>query len=182
MVIVDMIFQQQKRQYVLLNESEQQIEFLGIMDQSVQNNSDVASYPMEKGGFSDFNKVQTPAELTFTLAFGDDPDKQRVAISMLERMQNSTELLTFVTPEKTWDNLTITGLTYRKISNDGVTVALNVEVSFREVRFVSVETSKITIKSAKDPGSVSTVDTGMANTKEVKRESFAFKVAGEKKK
>lgn len=93
----------------------------------------VATYPVEKGGFESYNKVQTPFRTKFTFTKGGTDSDRKAFLAALDSAMNSTALLVGMTPEVIYPNVTIDHVDFRRSSRQGVTL-LKVDVWCQQVR------------------------------------------------
>lgn len=103
--------------------------------------------PVEEGGFFSYNKLNTPFNVNVALAISGDSQKLQTFIDALEKLHNSTDLVSVVTPEKTFSSASIVGLNYSRKREDGMGM-LTVELKIKEVRQVSTAYTTIQRKSA----------------------------------
>lgn len=96
----------------------------------------VSDFPIEQGSFAAFNKVQTPANPTVSLAFSGNESSRASFINALDAACISTELFSLVTPEVQYIGYSIERYTYSRRADRGVSL-LVFEISLKEVRQVS---------------------------------------------
>lgn len=138
---------------------------------SITDESSIASAPIEKGSFANYNKVDTPIEISARLALSGNKYVLDAAIDDLAKLKNSLDLVTFETPEFVRDSLNITAFSYSKSYGIGV---IAVDISLIEVRQVetNVTTTVYSRPAVKNPSSTTTSDTGQTNTEENRRSSW----------
>lgn len=93
----------------------------------------VATYPVERGGFESYNKVQTPFRTKFTFMKGGSEGDRKAFLSALNAAANSTDLLVGMTPEVTYPGLTIDHIDFSRSARQGVTL-LMVDVWCQQIR------------------------------------------------
>lgn len=148
-----------------------------------RNEERVADYPMEQGAFASYNKVATPYQIrmvmvcsgtNFTqqsvnalgLSIGGQPMGRGDFLSTLDYMLDTTDLMTIVTPDATYNNATLDHYDYRKESNNGATMLI-VEAWFREVRLTAGSTyssSGLPAVTSDSPAAANPQDLGTAQT------------------
>ncbi len=119
----------------------------------------VANYPMEKGAFQSYNKVQTPFEPQIILTKGGTDADRAAFLSNLEAAALSTALLTVTVPEVDYSNVTITAINYRRNSTNGATL-LTVEVQLQEIR----EAPASAFSNTTSPADAVQVNTGIVQS------------------
>lgn len=139
----------------------------------------IPDYPVEKGSFESYNKVETPFEGKITLAVGDDSlvpglpnlpsvpglgfdgllgsalSRRTAFLIAIEMACRSLELYTLLMPEGSYPNLNLVHYDYRRIAQQGVTL-LAVDIFVQEVR----TTAKATFSNVKSPEAASPVNGG----------------------
>lgn len=114
----------------------------------------VSNYPQEDGAFASYNKVKTPFQAKVTFLIGT------ARVNFLQRAEAavaSLDLVSIITPEIVYPSANLTHYSYRRTSNDGVTL-LTVEVWCEEIRIVdSGSLSKSQSTNAASPQSDGTV-------------------------
>lgn len=103
----------------------------------------ISSYPVEQGGFSAFNKVDSPFEATIQLAHAGDQASRNVMLSVLERIVHSTELYAVVTPEIVYPSASLVNYAYNRESRSASSLLI-VELSLEEARQTAVPQFSVT--------------------------------------
>lgn len=129
----------------------------------VSNEGKVTTYPMEQNGFFAYNKVQSPAQISVTLGLTGGNTDRRAVVEALDKLCTSTELLSVVTPEKTYTDFTLESFDYTRTVGDGID-RLKVNLRLMEVKQVSAEYSNETIPSAKNASDKKTEGAGKKPT------------------
>lgn len=127
----------------------------------------VSDFPVERGSFASYNKVELPAAPMVTLCFAGTEGERRKFLNQLEMATKSTDLFNVVTPEIAYANYSIERMNYQRRSTKGATL-LVVELSLKEIRQVSaqfVPSNKGNVQVPKDAGAVPTVDNGKTQVK-----------------
>ncbi|MFN1150039.1 phage baseplate protein [Serratia liquefaciens] len=116
----------------------------------VGGEASIATAPVEKGGYTSFNKVQRPAELhiTFTVEgwtgfSGAIPNLTNLTLTSrsdvlatLETMRTTADVYDIETPDKTYSSYDLTKYDYRIRSDSGPTL-LTVTAVFQDVQDVA---------------------------------------------
>ena len=122
----------------------------------------VASYPMERGSFQSYNKVQFPFGNQVRVTKGGSVGEKQDFLNTLETMAASLNLFDIVTPEQSYYNATIERLNVVRTSTNGAGL-LSVDIAFIEVRETAFSSfTDVKTLGAKDPVNVGTVQAGSA--------------------
>lgn len=107
--------------------------FVSIDYQNVQN---VSQYPVEKGSFTSYNKVQTPFRASVKVSKGGSKSDRAAFILAVESLNTSLDLYTLITPEKTYKNVSLERYDYRRdaLSGAGMMVVSLYLVEIREAQ------------------------------------------------
>lgn len=114
------------------------------------NSSEVSSAPVERGSFTDYNKVQNPYKASVTLIKGGGSATMRGAfIAQIEALSRSTVLFNVVTPEYVHRNANIVGYDYvREPQNGARMIAATLEL--QEIRESSVRYESVSVENPSD--------------------------------
>ena len=93
----------------------------------------VANYPMERGAFQAYNKVQTPFNAPVTMMISGSPQEINDFLTTLEFVADSIALYNIVTPEYVYTNVSIEHIDYRRTAANGLTM-LTVDIHFTQIR------------------------------------------------
>lgn len=151
------------------------VQFDGIMDIDVKNESKVLTSPIEKSSFAAYNKVETPLDVVITGASQQDGAAQSAILDALNKLVSGAELVDIVTPTAVYLKMTLESYSYKRTATDGASL-LVVELHAIEVR--EVETTRVT--KTKRASSAKTQKTGQTQTKKPSNSAF-FDANGEKK-
>jgi hypothetical protein len=102
----------------------------------------ISDFPVEQGGFANYNKVEMPANPVVTLALGGSEIDRTAFLNEIAAACISTELYSVVTPEVTYVNYSIERYNYVRRAERGATLLL-VEISLKEIRQVSASYSSV---------------------------------------
>ena len=117
----------------------------------------VSDFPVERGGFASYNKVESPGTPVVTLCFTGSESERTQFLAAIDFACKSTELYTVVTPEVQYPRHSVERYNYQRRSNGGATL-LVVEISLKEIREVSAAYSQSEIP--KEPSAAPVVDSG----------------------
>ena len=141
------------------SDGSQAVPFDTFFSLDVASDGKVTTYPTEPNGFFAYNKVQSPNIVNLTLGLTGGSADRRSVIESLEELAGSTELLSVVTPEKTFTNYSLESFDYTRTIADG-TDRLKVNLRLVEIRQVSAEYSNEAIPSPKNASDSKTVGSG----------------------
>lgn len=116
----------------------------------------IATYPLEKGAFESYDKVQTPFEVRFRLSKSGSQADRTAFISELDAIVGTTERYDAVTPERTYTGVNITHYDYRRSLDNGARMFL-VDVWAMEIR----EDATATFTNVASPGASNPADSGV---------------------
>lgn len=105
---------------------------------------EVATMPIEEGGFTNFNKVEKPAEVNVTLSFQGTQSDRAAFLSAIEKATESTNLYNIVTPEGPYNNYSINRFNVSRTASRGATL-LSVDLSISQIRTASASFSQTTL-------------------------------------
>lgn len=116
----------------------------------------ISDFPVERGGFAAYNKVELPAEARVSLCLsGSESDRQSL-LNAIDAAVKSTDFYSVVTPEVTYINYSIEYYNYQRKNDRGANL-LTIELGLREVREVS---AKVTEKQAQSVSAATPEDNG----------------------
>jgi hypothetical protein len=126
----------------------------------------VSDFPIERGGFASYNKVEMPANPVMVLYFSGTTSERQKFINEIDRACKSQELFAIVTPEVNYIGYTMEKYAYRRAQDKGAYMYV-VEVPLREIREVTSQytiSNRGNVESPKDAGAVPPVDNGKTQT------------------
>lgn len=128
-----------------------------------RNEYDVSKYPVQKGGFSTFNKVFRPFEIPLRLSKGGTQSDREQFLNTLDDISGDTNLYTILTPEKTYPSVNITRSEIYRRGSSGAYFFAEVDISFIEIRQVTAQYSSTAMDTAnaKDPDALPAVSQGL---------------------
>ncbi len=132
----------------------------GAVDYSKETR--VSDFPLERGGFASYNKVEMPASPVVTLCLTGSENNRRTFLESIDTACKSTDLYSVVTPEVTYINYSVERYNYQRRSNKGATLLI-VEITLKEIRQVSAAftiSDRGSIDKPKDAGATPQADNG----------------------
>lgn len=127
----------------------------------------VSDFPVERGSFASYNKVEMPGNPTVTLAYGGTESDRATFLNQIDDACKSTELFSVVTPDVTYINYSIERYDYERNHSKGASL-LQVEISLKEIREVSArfaQSDVSSISNPKDVGAFPNIDSGKVQVK-----------------
>lgn len=116
-----------------------------------QNDSRVSDYPIEKGSFSSYNKVDSPFDVVVTLNCGGTEDQRATFLTAIEAARKSLNFYTVVTPEYTYYRINFTSINVQRTAREGANMII-VQLTGREIR----EKASAAYSQPKDPAAFDT--------------------------
>ncbi len=107
--------------------------FVGI---EYVNSSRISSYPVEKGAFASYNKVQNPRSYSIVMSKGGTQASMDNFLSILENLEETTDLYTIVTPNRSYSNTNVDRTEYRREIRNGAGMIIAI-IHFTEIRQAS---------------------------------------------
>ncbi len=127
----------------------------------------VSDFPIERGGFVQYNKVEMPANPLVVLCLDSNESGRRQFLEAIDKATLSTDLYSVVTPEVTYINYTIERYNYSRRSDRGATL-LMVELTLKEIRQVSAlftVSNRGQVVAPKNPAATPKADNGKVQAK-----------------
>lgn len=134
----------------------------------------VCDFPVERGGFASYNKVELPAEPAVTLALSGSEDDRATFLNAIDEACKSTALYSVVTPEVVYIDYTVESYDYERRNSKGATLLI-VTLNLKEIRQVSAQYSESSggqIDQPKAAGASPQVDSGKAQPKAPQQSSL----------
>lgn len=94
---------------------------------------DISKYPVEKGAFQSYNKVQKPYDVATTVTAGGTSLNRAALLQQVQAIIGSTDLFTVLTPEGPIDGLNPNGYSLERKHDRGLGL-LMVEIFWEQVR------------------------------------------------
>lgn len=125
----------------------------------------VSDFPVERGGFAAYNKVEAPATPTVKLCLQGSESARKGFLDAIDAACKSTNLYSVVTPEVTYKDFSIERYDYQRRASRGATLLI-VSLTLKEIRQVSAQFTKSQqIKDPKNAGASPESDTGKVQPK-----------------
>lgn len=96
----------------------------------------ISNFPIERGGFASYNKVQVPYDMRMSFSVGTGILKRTELLASLERAVASLDMYTVLTPEAVYVQANLTHMEYSRESRRGLNL-LVVDVWIQEVRLTA---------------------------------------------
>ena len=154
-------------QWTLLDEDGQTaLSFTSFLNIDLKAEGKALSYPVEQGGFANYNKLESSLDLQVTLGFqGNEADFEQ-ALERLEEYKKGAVKLAVVTPASLYQSMTLESYSYKRGQDAGAGM-LAVELALKEVREVQTRVSTTVITKPKNPSSADKQNTGKTQSKDV---------------
>lgn len=98
-----------------------------------QNESRISDYPLEKGSFASYNRVDNPFDVVVTLVCGGTEEQRAAFTVAIEAARKSLQTYTVMTPEYTYRNINFIGIAWQRSLRDGAYM-ITAHLTGREVR------------------------------------------------
>ncbi len=110
-----------------------------VFDFSYSKTYDVPTFPVQTGsetaptGFASYNKVELPFEISVRMTKGGTEADRTAFLNQIDAIAGTTNLYTIVTPEKSYQNVTITQPQVTRRGAGGAYFLAEVDVYFTQV-------------------------------------------------
>lgn len=111
----------------------------------------VATFPIEKGAFQSYDKVENPFDVRLRFASGADDEARQAMLASLNAIAGTTQLFDAVTPEATYPDVNVMHLDYDRTAARGAGL-LVVDVWVQEIRNSATAAFSTGQTSASGPG------------------------------
>lgn len=131
----------------------------------------ISDFPVEKGKFAAYNKVEMPANPKVRINFQGSEKDRAAFINQIDKACKSTDLYSVVTPEVTYIDYSIETYNYSRSAANGVNL-YTIDLSLKEIRQVKSsysQSDKGQVQEPKDPGASPTTDAGKVQPQEPKQ-------------
>lgn len=135
-----------------------------MMSFEVQKEAAISTYPIEQGDFQSYNKVQRPYETRVTATKGGKSGDRTDFLSRVEDLQNTTDVCTVVTPERTYLSANVVRYDYARHASEGAELIM-VNMQIEEVRQTVVST--FNNSNTAQPSGADTVNDGTVQAQPV---------------
>lgn len=111
-----------------------------VADVVFTSDAQVPTYPVEQGAFGTYDKVQLPYSAKVTICIGGTIQDRSQALTVIEILKGSTELVNVVTPERTYSSATVTHYDYDRSAAEGAAM-LKVALWLQEIPVTAIATT-----------------------------------------
>lgn len=127
------------------------------------NQQNISNFPVEKGSFASYNKVQNPFSAIITVAKGGSDATRYEFLTKLDAMIQSLTLFRLRTPDKEYQNVSLERYDFARRQSNGVTL-LTIDLHLVEIRQADVTTTPGSASSTSVPASAApTVSNGQVS-------------------
>lgn len=119
----------------------------------------LSDFPIEKGGFQSYDKVQLPYDARFRFTAGGSEANREAFLASIAAIAGDLNLYNIVTPDAVYSNANISHYDYSRSARNGAGL-ISVEVWTLEVR----PSASLALSSTQSPTSASQVNTGTVQT------------------
>lgn len=98
------------------------IEFDGVQSMSYTATSTIPLHQIEKGSFSSYNKTYQPFTVPLTCIKTGSHEQVSQAIFKLDELVRGLQLVTVVTPERSYYNCSLTSFSYTRSADSGASI------------------------------------------------------------
>lgn len=120
----------------------------------------IASYPIQRGGFADYDKVQNPFETFVRMSKGGSLQERKRFLDSLDAIIDTTDLYDILTPEKTYISVNVLRYEFVRQGVRGAHFFAELDLYFQEIRQVSPQYSNTSLVS---PSSISSAQNAEAD-------------------
>lgn len=124
----------------------------------------ISDYPVEKGGFGSYNKVQMPYDVRLIMSRGGTVEDRQAFVKAVQDAWQSVDLFNVVTPESVYLDVNVVMARQVRAADRGVGL-LVMEVGLRKVR----QTAKLTFTNTKEPSGAGQVKDGSVQAQPTER-------------
>ena len=124
----------------------------------------ISDYPVEKGGFGSYNKVQMPFDVRLIMSRGGSVEDRQDFVKAVQDAWQSTELFNVVTPEGVYIDVNVVMARQVRASDRGAGL-LTMEVGLRKVR----QTASLKFTNTKEPSGAGQVKDGSVQAQPTER-------------
>jgi len=130
-----------------------------VIDMSYRKEWTLSDYPVEKGAFQTYDKVETPFEVNIALSVGGTPDDRATFIQSADTILTSLDLYDVVTPEAVYSSVNFRRNEYDRNATKGAGL-ITIGFYGEQIRV----TATAEFSNTKSPVSASPVNGGTVQT------------------
>ena len=119
----------------------------------------ISDYPVERGAFESYDKVQIPYDARFRFTAGGSESNREALLTSIAAIAGTTQVFNIVTPETIYSSATITHYDYSRSAVNGLGLMI-VDVWTQEIR----QNTAIGFSNVSVPQSFSPINGGTAQT------------------
>lgn len=93
----------------------------------------ISDYPVENGGFQNYDKVQLPIDIRVAVTAGGSVSNRQAFLASIDAVMNTTDLYDVVTPETVYTGYNFTHRDFRRTADRGVGLIM-VDLWLTEIR------------------------------------------------
>lgn len=108
-----------------------------VLDFSYQQNWAICDYPLEKGAFLSYNKVQIPYDVRIRFVQGGSEAQRSALLASVAAIAGDLNLYDAVTPEGVYVNLNVKHYDYRRTAENGIGLVI-VDLWCEEIRVLDM--------------------------------------------
>lgn len=105
-----------------------------ILGMEYREEYQVADYPLERGGFSSYNKVAVPFDVRIRMAVSGSQGERADLLTTMQQIAGSLDLFTVATPDISYQSATVNHYDYRRETRNGGVSMVVVDVWLQEIR------------------------------------------------
>lgn len=110
--------------------------------------STIATYPIQNGGFVNYDKVQNPFETFVRMSKGGSQRERTQFLESIDAIVDSLDLYDILTPEKTYIGVNVMRYEIIRRGSKGAYFFTEVDLYFQEIRQVQAEYTNTEVTSA----------------------------------
>jgi len=104
-----------------------------ITEFGYQQDWSISDYPVERGGFESYDKVNSPFRVRIRFVSGGDEQNRQTLLDSIAAIGDTTDVYDVVTPTAFYSSLNVEHYDYRRTSRNGLGLLI-VDVHFLEIR------------------------------------------------
>lgn len=132
----------------------------GVSVMEYKKDFDLPTFPIEGGAFSNYNKVELPADISVKFIAGTSVAVRKALLDSIEAIQGTLDVYDVFMPEKNYTSYNVDHVDFRRALSGGLGI-ISAEVWLREIRI----TASVTFTSTKTPAGAATKSNGQTQTK-----------------
>lgn len=125
------------------------------------NQRKISAFPVEKGSFTNYNKVNDPFRGIVRAAKGGTLADREAFIASLQALADSLDLVKLVTPEAVYINVNMEGFSYKRTQTSGANQII-AECKFVEIRLPGWLPAQPVTPQAKSPSAMDKIVSGLS--------------------